>query len=76
MCTITLQSFHFLIDLFLSEIICLTLHAQLKFLKAVWIIFGETKSVLVNGRPVCLVSEAEVVFIVIEFQSTIIKMRT
>jgi len=41
------------------------LHAQLKFLKAVCIIFGETKSVFVNGRPVCPVSEAEVLFNVI-----------
>jgi len=45
--------------------ICNSLHTQLKFLKAVWIIFGETKSVFVNGRPVCPVSEAEVLFKVI-----------
>jgi len=60
-----MQSFLFLIELFLSGVVCLTmwyLHAQLKFLKPVWIIFGETKSVFVNGRQVCPVSEAEVLF--------------
>jgi len=33
--------------------------------EAVWIIFGETKSVFVNGRPVFPVLEAEVLFNVI-----------
>jgi len=38
---------------------------SVKVLKAVWIIFGKTTSVFVNGRPVCPVSEAEVLFNVI-----------
>jgi len=49
---------------------------SVKILKTVWIIFGETKSVFVNVRPVCPVSEAEFCLMSFEFQSKIIKMRT
>jgi len=41
------------------------LHAQLQFFKIVLIVFRETKSACVSGRPVCPESEAEVLFNVI-----------
>jgi len=42
-------------------------------LKAVRIIVRETKSVFVNGRPVCPVSEAEVLFNLYEFKVKLLR---
>jgi len=39
-----------------------SLYAQLKFLKIVWLIFERLMSACVSGRPVCLESEAKVLF--------------
>jgi len=36
------------------------IYAQLKVMKIVWIIFEETRSACMSGRPVCPESEAEV----------------